>query len=1542
MDNITRRQLLELTKQAQQQGFKGSVVDVYNNPQILQQQVEVANTPQQQQQGLRGRTPQDAPGAMVFPNVPPNTSMTTKGMQFPVDMDMYDKRGHLMQSYKNVPPGVESLPTGPRGATVIERPSLQTGGVKKDQSKELTWANRPENADMGWYEEYVNQSLGNPMGRADATATPGDLYDREKHALAAYYTARKIGPAGAMASGTAHEATQFGDWRSFIGDTVNNLVGSSIGGATRFLPESWGEKAIKTISPYLPAGDSPKFPSHQRTTPYQTGGRVKAQTGRPSKKLQSAYIPGLGTAPPSYDLYEGLGTSTRQDKTAVAPSVLPDFSEKAVKQRLAAEGINVLPSDSLEISTLSDKSYDKLPVNERQVYDAFYGSQTLPYEVQTGIPEGRTMSKIRKKDNIHWEDALRMTRDSGVAGIYNEPSYSARKNPEKFNIKKGSRDFRAHANLYSGEIFIPPFQTFQQKYPNWAATNPRWDSTMSKYGYDDNFSSWDEVQAYESGSAYISNLTAELAHLNLEKQVNKEGEAFFQRYNIPFRETPDYSTLMNVSDDSRAEREKEEGKYPDSSNYRTIGDYEYHTHYDPEGAEARMFREYNLKNRLFNSTDTRRSGGPTYNRITMQTGGVHTTQRFAGDPWEYKFDNGKFLTRRIGTDRWLTAKGKPLEAIRSKVYQLPATGTQMPGESIPVETQTPAPTQRGREVEVSEEPLGPFQPPGTRPDTRRVDRPAEEAVIPQAPIQTLPQVPERPRAQVELPVPPELNLDPTQQQDNTRTGNIPTSPEAAVPESSRIQDDPEYQDVQAKLRELEQNQLEQLYEENRQAIEAASSEEDSDDGEERGMFDKLSDWFSDKANQLQYYLEREGYIDPVAGGDLQVVEENIEAPVQEEPVAPETPKDYFISPQTHMTDNDGDYKNPFTGRYNTDYKYWGFRYQNSNDKGLDYIPGSRGDTGKTYEGVGGVGHFLIEADLTDGYKTTQTTNKIRKDMAGEGYVPFYKKLANGRVNIRYGKGQSEYSDLNGKGYKTFAALRTLNLSDIAWDKTARPYSSVEAAKKDNYARTGANSNSSVPGMYGPKILNILTKDGKDTWMVFKNIYGRNSKGKKFGRFNGNSVVFIVETPEGRIIRDYSGTVQNIENESKRITKEFGIDDSKVTLGFYDSGSYSAKPMADADGVLRSRNWSSFNTDNNSGASLLIPRTFKTGGIKKKYLTRRLRQTGGASRADSLAVASNAQDVKDYYDSTGKYRALYSNPVLSWKDSLAEMDSIATTVNAGYVPGGVYDDPSYWEGWGFGGGAWDSLDHKRQEYRQDINETTGLRQDFNPSNPTNTFEQRDLHHRQADSRAPSTLFDRRIAPQSITEIVNVDPTDAMYDDHSRQYQYDPLAVTPWDMLTDKQKDKRIDKYGTSGTPYADPKYTKTKTKKPQTPTQRAMQSIAYQVPWGFAGSSTRYRSPEPLESLKPQREEPQLQQRPQVPGYRRTRAPQTVYDVKGTSRTGRMPDYEAYWSPESKSWKTREIDSEKLDEYREENIPKRRRRETRASFQSGGYKQLPKY
>jgi len=139
MDNATRRQLLQRHKSS---GFKGSIIDVFRaydqGIDLIGQyeQMQVANTQQEQQQGLR---PQHQAGntnaSMAFPNQPPNASFNTVGMKAPIDMKQFDNRGNLVMSYDKVPPGVTDLKMSSQGGTVIETPAkMQSGGVKKYQT----------------------------------------------------------------------------------------------------------------------------------------------------------------------------------------------------------------------------------------------------------------------------------------------------------------------------------------------------------------------------------------------------------------------------------------------------------------------------------------------------------------------------------------------------------------------------------------------------------------------------------------------------------------------------------------------------------------------------------------------------------------------------------------------------------------------------------------------------------------------------------------------------------------------------------------------------------------------------------------------------------------------------------------------------------------------------------------------------------------------------------------------------------------------------------------------------------------------------------------------------------------------------------------------------------------------------------------------------------------------------------------------------------------------------------------------------------------
>lgn len=363
---------------------------------------------------------------------------------------------------------------------------------------------------------------------------------------------------------------------------------------------------------------------------------------------------------------------------------------------------------------------------------------------------------------------------------------------------------------------------------------------------------------------------------------------------------------------------------------------------------------------------------------------------------------------------------------------------------------------------------------------------------------------------------------------------------------------------------------------------------------EPSLFDKMTEAFNDvkesageayeyAAQELADYkesatkkLEEYGILTPSTEGNLV----KFEQPKQQ--VQPKDSVNYYIPPTQVTEDNNADYGE-------ADNKFWGFRYQNSNDSGLVYVPTPRREKlnkDSKFSNVKGVAHFLIQTDATDGFIDPGTKWQLDKDLKSNKYVPFIKKEADGKVRLKYAKGSNEYKNFAEEGYEPFTTLRTLNLSDIDWNKTARPYHNVQAAQADEYKRTGK-------GMFGKGISNVLTKDGKDTWLVFKDATG---KGNKLGQFNGGALVFIIETPNGRVIRDFTGTIQDIENESKNIVKEFKVPAKNVTLGFYDAGSYTAKPKANENNELYFNQYSGFNkADKLSGAALMIPANLEQGG-----------------------------------------------------------------------------------------------------------------------------------------------------------------------------------------------------------------------------------------------------------------------------------------------------------------------------------------------------------
>ena len=111
--NQIRKQLLDRIKMST---FPGSIIDVFRaadqgidlisqfeqQEQMQQQQqqnMQVANTPEQQEIGLREQHAMgNTDASMAFPDVQPNQSFNTVGMKAPIDIQKIDDQGHLVES----------------------------------------------------------------------------------------------------------------------------------------------------------------------------------------------------------------------------------------------------------------------------------------------------------------------------------------------------------------------------------------------------------------------------------------------------------------------------------------------------------------------------------------------------------------------------------------------------------------------------------------------------------------------------------------------------------------------------------------------------------------------------------------------------------------------------------------------------------------------------------------------------------------------------------------------------------------------------------------------------------------------------------------------------------------------------------------------------------------------------------------------------------------------------------------------------------------------------------------------------------------------------------------------------------------------------------------------------------------------------------------------------------------------------------------------------------------------------------------------------
>lgn len=161
-----------------------------------------------------------------------------------------------------------------------------------------------------------------------------------------------------------------------------------------------------------------------------------------------------------------------------------------------------------------------------------------------------------------------------------------------------------------------------------------------------------------------------------------------------------------------------------------------------------------------------------------------------------------------------------------------------------------------------------------------------------------------------------------------------------------------------------------------------------------------------------------------------------------------------------------------------------------------------------------------------------------------------------------------------------------------------------------------------------------------------------------------------------------------------------------------------------------------------------------------------------TRADSLELLNNSRMVLNYYKSKGYDAA----PPIYLKNEADKKDIQEATESAR-----KYYDPN-----------------KERQTPAGIDAKVPLK-DYYKKKDKNKYYQREYANSILDTRSPMVLYDKRILPTVEMGYMNDIPGDVMMGDMVSIGAYDPLSITPWDMLTDKQKKLRVKRFGRDSVP-----------------------------------------------------------------------------------------------------------------------------------------------
>jgi len=167
--------------------------------------------------------------------------------------------------------------------------------------------------------------------------------------------------------------------------------------------------------------------------------------------------------------------------------------------------------------------------------------------------------------------------------------------------------------------------------------------------------------------------------------------------------------------------------------------------------------------------------------------------------------------------------------------------------------------------------------------------------------------------------------------------------------------------------------------------------------------------------------------------------------------------------------------------------------------------------------------------------------------------------------------------------------------------------------------------------------------------------------------------------------------------------------------------------------------------------------------------------------------------------------------------------------------------------------------------------------------------------------PLAYYDRKIEPQGFMQAYGAgDVVELPY--------YDPVAVKPYDMLTEEEKAERERKYG-SRSGMLPVKNKVTKTVRAQQPTPAPQRPAAI-------GLRRMFPLPPPQNQIIAT-DDRQLQEM-LMDELKQGRESVRVMKADRDMDTGQTPDYDVTWDEDRKQWRMRDIPQEEKDRYRREH------------------------